>query len=124
MLYGYGAGDLPTGSAVLADIMAIARGDSAQHHRIHWPRNCPWPTSWTWTRPRACTTCASWSRTSPGCCATSAGPWPTNGISIAQAIQKGEAPGPGRAHRAVDPHEAKADDIHKAMRQVEAMGLT
>ena len=122
MLYGYGAGDLPTGSAVLADIMTIAKGDT--------PCNTGFTTP---ELPRAEILDLDLAQSlhyvrfmvpdQPGVLRDIGGAMADNGISIAQAIQKGENPGRGVAIVLLT-HEAKADDIHKAMRQVEAMGLT
>ena len=122
MLYGYGAGDMPTGSAVLADIMTIARGDA--------PCNTGFTAN---VLPRAEILDLDQAQSlhyvrfmvpdQTGVLRDIGGAMADNGISIAQAIQKGENPGQG-VPIVLLTHEAKADDIHKAMRQVEAMGLT
>ena len=39
LYYGAGAGELPTASAVVADLMEIARGDRARRARAAWRRS-------------------------------------------------------------------------------------
>ncbi|MCC8194746.1 MAG: homoserine dehydrogenase [Deltaproteobacteria bacterium] len=88
-LHGRGAGDLPTGSAVLADVMAVARGSL--------PNN----TGFVAQQPLAATLlCPSQAISKhyfrlmvpdrPGVLRDVAGILAENGMSIAQAIQKGE----------------------------------
>jgi homoserine dehydrogenase len=88
-LHGRGAGDLPTGSAVLSDVMAVARGAV--------PNN----TGFVSQEPqKAALLCPSRAESKhyfrlmvsdrPGVLRDVAGILAENGISIAQAIQKGE----------------------------------
>lgn len=123
MLHGHGAGDLPTGSAVLADIMAIARGEApnilgfigtslpeadildldaavSQHYvRFIVPDQ-------------------------PGVLRDIAGILADNGISLSQVIQKGRAEGDASVPLVFLTHEATADAVHTAMRQADEQGLT
>ena len=122
MLYGQGAGDLPTGSAVMADLMTVAKGaapdndgfvggplpkasivDLDEAISLHYLR---------FTVPDQ-----------PGVMRDISGALADHNISIAQAIQQGEDLGRGVSIVFMT-HEAKAGDVHAAMRQVEAAGLT
>jgi len=121
MLYGHGAGALPTGSAVLADIVHCGRGyapdntgftteplpaaeilDLDEAESLHYLRFM--------VPDRA------------GLLRDLGGVMAEHGISIAQVIQKGEDVGDG-VPIVLLTHEAKAGQIHAAMRQVDALGL-
>ncbi len=123
LLHGHGAGDLPTGSAVLADIMAIARGEA------------PNILGYTETRlPDAeildldAAVSAHYVRFTvqdqPGVLRDIAGAMADHGISLHQVIQKERAAEGEGIPLVFLTHEATADAVHKAMRQVEAAGLT
>lgn len=123
MLHGHGAGDLPTGSAVLADIMAIARGEApnilgfidtslpdadildldaavSQHYvRFIVPDQ-------------------------PGVLRDIAGIMADHDISLQQVIQKGRSAGDEAVPLVFLTHEATADAIHTAMKQADKQGLT
>lgn len=123
MLYGYGAGDLPTGSAVLADIMTIAKGapacvfgftdEALPDADIMNLDDAVSPHYLRFIVP---------DRT--GVLRDIGGVMAENGISIAQAIQKDESGTPGEGVPLVLlTHKAKADDIHRAMDLADEKGL-
>lgn len=121
LLYGYGAGDLPTASAVLADVAAIAQQrrpnptgfvdqvlpvadimdleDAVSKHylRIHVPDR-------------------------PGVLRDVGGLLASHDISLAQVVQKGEDTGQGVPIVFLT-HAARARQVHAAMRDIEKAGL-
>jgi homoserine dehydrogenase len=121
MLHGYGAGALPTASAVLADIIAVAVGRDANntgfvdeklpdadildldafvsHHYLRL------------TVPDR-----------PGVLRDVGGIMAKRGISLAQVVQKGDDAGHG-APIVFLTHKASAADVHAAMRDIDASGL-
>ncbi len=86
LYYGAGAGSLPTASAVVADIVAIAQGDRRQYRTGGQPQS---------VLPMGRVSCAFYlkipSRDAPGVFAEIATILGRHGISIESAIQKGEA---------------------------------
>jgi len=123
LLHGHGAGDLPTGSAVLADIMAIARGEAP---------NILGFTGTTLPEAEILDLDAAVSQhyvrfivpDQPGVLRDIAGILADNGISLSQVIQKGRAEGDASVPLVFLTHEATADAVHSAMRQADAQGLT
>ena len=121
MLYGHGAGARPTGSAVLADIVHCGRGCA--------PDNTGFTTE---PLPPACILDLDEAVSlhylrfmvpdRPGVLRDLGGVMADNDISIAQVIQKGEDVGDG-VPIVLLTHEAKAGQVHAAMRQVDAQGL-
>ncbi|GAB7078549.1 homoserine dehydrogenase [Megalodesulfovibrio paquesii] len=121
MLYGHGAGDLPTASAVLADVMTIARGVPAQ--------NLGFPTSFL---PEAEihdldeAVSPHYLRIMvpdrPGMLRDIGGVMADFGISLKQVVQKGDDAG-GGVPIVFLTHEATATAVHAAMRSLEKMGL-
>lgn len=121
MLYGYGAGALPTASAVLADIISVAVGRApnnsgfvdeqlpdadimdldafVSHHylRVTVPDR-------------------------PGVLRDISGVMAKRGISLAQVVQKGDDTGQGVPIVFLT-HKAPASDVHAAMRDIDALGL-
>ncbi|MDK2955219.1 MAG: homoserine dehydrogenase [Desulfovibrionales bacterium] len=120
MLHGQGAGALPTASAVLADIMALARANRA-------PDNTGFAD---WRLPEASVINHEDARAEhyfrftvddrPGVMAAIAQAMADNNISIAQAVQKGEA-----MERCVPivflTHESSISDVDRAVRAIDAM---
>lgn len=123
VLHGRGAGDMPTGSAVLADVMATIRHDAPDNLGFVDPRlpeaeilDLDDAVSEHYVRfivPDA-----------PGVLRDIAGVMADHGISLQQVIQKSRSDAGEGIPLVFLTHEATADAIHKAMRQVEAMGLT
>lgn len=121
MLYGYGAGDLPTASAVLSDVAGIAQGrkpnnlgfaqsplpeaaildleDAVSRHylRLHVPDQS-------------------------GVLRDVGGLLAKHDISLAQVVQKGEDQGQGVPIVFLT-HKARARQVHAAMREIEKIGL-
>ncbi|MGE4297155.1 MAG: homoserine dehydrogenase [Desulfovibrionaceae bacterium] len=121
MLYGQGAGDLPTGSAVMADLMTVAKELPPDNDGF---ANGPLPKADIIDLDEAVS--LHYLRFTvpdqPGVMRDIAGALADHDISIAQAVQQGEDLGRGVSIVFLT-HEAKAGAIHAAMRQVEAMGL-
>jgi homoserine dehydrogenase len=123
MLMGYGAGDRPTGSAVLADIMSVAKGvpanvfgfedDVLPEADILNLDDAVSPHYLRFIVPDK-----------TGLLRDIGGVMADHGISIAQAVQKGQSEAPGEGVPLILlTHEAKADDIHRAMDDADSRGL-
>lgn len=121
MLYGQGAGDLPTASAVMADIMTIARGCPAD------------ATGFAEALPKADildldeTVTPHYLRVMvpdrPGMLRDLAGIMARHHISLAQVVQKGQAPGKS-VPIVFFTHECRAMQVHAAMHDIREEGLT
>jgi homoserine dehydrogenase len=123
MLMGYGAGDRPTGSAVLADLMSVAKGapvnvfgfsdEALPEADILDLDDAVSPHYLRFIVPDK-----------TGLLRDIGGVMADHGISIAQAIQKGQSATPGSGVPLILlTHEAKAADIHHAMDEADARGL-
>lgn len=118
MFYGQGAGDLPTGSAVLADIMALARSGCN-------PNNTGFPET---VLPRADVLSPDLVRSRhyfrfsvldrPGVLAVIAGILGQRNISIAQMVQKGSSTGRNVPVVFIT-HTAQARDVHAAIEEID-----
>ncbi|WP_461209216.1 homoserine dehydrogenase [Desulfocurvus sp. DL9XJH121] len=123
MLHGHGAGDLPTGSAVLADIMSIARGEAP---------NILGFTMTDLPEAEILDLDAAVSKhyvrfivpDQPGVLRDIAGIMSDNEISLHQVIQKGRGEGDEGVPLVFLTHEATADAVHAAMKSAQDMGLT
>lgn len=123
MLNGYGAGERPTGSAVLADVMAIARGDTP---------NILGFTNSTLPKAEILDLDAAVSRhyvrfivpDQPGMLRDIAGIMADNNISLHQVIQKSRSAGSSGVALVFLTHEATAAAVHAAMRTADERGLT
>lgn len=122
MLYGQGAGSLPTGSAVLADLLNIARGD-LEHNLGFVDSELPK------ARIVDCDEAASrhylrfMAPDRPGVLRDIGGRMAEHGVSIAQVVQKGEDQGKGVPIVFLT-HPAQATEVHAAMSDVNADGLS
>lgn len=123
MLHGHGAGDLPTGSAVLADIMSIARGEAPN---ILGFIDTSLPDADILDLDAAVS--RHYVRfivpDKPGVLRDIAGIMADNDISLRQVIQKGRGESDQGVPLVFLTHEATADAVHTAMRRAEAQGLT
>jgi homoserine dehydrogenase len=121
MLYGHGAGALPTGSAVLADIVHCGRGYAPDNTGF---TTDPLPAAEILDLDEAVS--LHYLRfmvpDRPGVLRDLGGIMADHDISIAQVIQKGEDAGSG-VPIVLLTHEAKAGQVHAAMRQVDAQRL-
>ena len=121
MLYGYGAGDTPTGSAVLGDIAAVARGVAPNNTGFTF---ASFPEAEIMDLDEAVS--RHYLRFNvpdrPGVMRDIGGVMAEHGISLAQVVQKGEDSGQGVPIVFLT-HQAKAGDIHTAMRDIEELGL-
>ncbi|EPR41747.1 homoserine dehydrogenase [Desulfovibrio sp. X2] len=120
MLHGQGAGDLPTASAVLADIMAIAR-DARKPNNTGFPEN-PLPAAPILPPEDAESQYYFRFRVAdrPGVMAAITRVMADRDISIAQAIQKGEE-GASDVSLVIITHEAPARMVHDALATIDAM---
>lgn len=123
VLYGKGAGELPTGSAVLSDIMSAVRHET--------PDNLGFAST---DLPEAeildldAAVSQHYVRfivpDKPGVLRDIAGIMADNDISLYQVIQKNRGDDPEGVPLVFLTHEATADAVHKAMRTAEEQGLT
>ena len=127
MLHGQGAGDLPTGSAVLADIMNLVRSmekEGADFDNTGY-RNAPLekadilPPQLSESKYYFRFTVAD--RTGVMAAITNA--MAKHGVSIAQAVQKGEAGAEG-VPLVIISHETKAEDVEAMVEEVDAMDFS
>ncbi|NDY41848.1 homoserine dehydrogenase [Dissulfurirhabdus thermomarina] len=123
LLHGPGAGQMPTGSAVVADIVDIARGIAAGVPPCGGPFEALAPVP---LRPMEALVCRYYFRFSakdrPGVLARIAGILGDNGISIAAVIQK------GRRSRAAVPivmltHEAEEARVRRALARIDELDV-
>lgn len=120
-LHGLGAGALPTGSAVLSDIMAVARGLSPDNTGFSCgtlpPANVMPPEDAVSRYYLRCMV-----PDTPGVLRDLAGAMAEYGISVAQAIQKSDTPG-----QAVPivfmTHQARASAMRSALARMETKNL-
>ncbi|MGL1862246.1 MAG: homoserine dehydrogenase [Pseudodesulfovibrio sp.] len=124
MLHGQGAGDLPTGSAVLADIMGIARQldctcsnvDNTGFGNQPIPKANILPPEQSESKYYFRFTVAD----RAGVMAAITKSMADHGVSIAQAVQKGEAGAEG-VPLVIISHETKAKDADAMLREMDAM---
>lgn len=121
MLYGHGAGALPTGSAVLADIVHCGRG-YAPDNTGFTAEPLPAAEILDLDEAESLHYLRFMVPDRPGVLRDLGGVMADHSISIAQVIQKGEDTGAG-VPIVLLTHEAKAGQVHAAMRQVDAQGL-
>jgi homoserine dehydrogenase len=123
MLHGQGAGDLPTGSAVLADIMALVRGPQEPDNTGF--RNAPLAPAPILPPDQA--VCMHYLRATvedrTGVMASIAQAMADNGVSIAQAVQKGDSEN-GSVSVVFITHDASATAMSKVIADIDAMGFT
>ncbi len=127
MLHGQGAGDLPTGSAVMADIMAICRGLAVPGWRFDNTGFGNRPLAQADILPSDEAVSMHYFRFAvadrPGVMASIAHAMAEHGISIAQAVQKGDM-------SATDvpivflTHNARAKAVAETIREIDAMSFT
>jgi homoserine dehydrogenase len=119
-LHGLGAGATPTGSAVLSDIMAVARGCAPNNtgfvEQVPAPADIMPPEE-----AEACYYFRVMVRDQPGVLRDLAGAMARQDISIAQAVQKGQDP--GGVPIVFMTHEAKARNVAAALEDLKGAGL-
>ncbi|MBA4356891.1 MAG: homoserine dehydrogenase [Desulfovibrio sp.] len=132
MLHGQGAGDTPTGSAVMADIMALCRGLAVPGWRFDNtgfgasnPENRPLPQADILPADEA--VAMHYFRFSvadrPGVMAAIAHAMSEHGISIAQAVQKGDMSG-SDVPIVFLTHNARATAVAETIREIDALSFT
>jgi homoserine dehydrogenase len=124
MLYGRGAGSLPTGSAVVADIVDIARQILMESDRKAQPAPPKWELANPQLQPIESITSLYYlrltARDQPGVLAQISGVLGRHRISIAQMIQRGRKQG-GSVPLVIMTHMALEHDVQKAL--IEIKGL-
>lgn len=120
MLHGQGAGEMPTASAVLADIMAIAR-DAQNPNNTGFPES-PLPEARIQDPEDAVSQYYFRFQVAdrPGVMAAITRVMADKRISIAQAIQKGEE-GATDVPLVIITHEASTRKVHEALAEIDAM---
>ncbi|WP_028573960.1 homoserine dehydrogenase [Desulfonatronovibrio hydrogenovorans] len=118
MLYGQGAGDLPTGSAVLSDIMALAKGNSVVDNTGFRERLLPGADL---VEPDLAVSRHYFRMTAqdkPGVLSAVSGVMGEHNISIAQAVQK---PGPqgGDVPIVFVTHRAQLKAVYSALKVID-----
>ena len=123
MLHGQGAGEMPTASAVLADIMAIAR-DEKNPNNTGFPEN-PLPEADIQDPEDAISQYYFRFQVAdrPGVMAAITRVMADKRISIAQALQKGDE-GATDVPLVIITHEAKTRMVHEALAEIDAMDFT
>ncbi|MGE4291616.1 MAG: homoserine dehydrogenase [Desulfovibrio sp.] len=123
MLHGQGAGDLPTGSAVLADIMALVRGPEAPDNTGF--RNAPLESAPILPPEQAVSMhyLRATVEDRTGVMASIAQAMADNGVSIAQAVQKGEGEN-GSVSVVFITHDASAAAMTKVLADIDALDFT
>jgi homoserine dehydrogenase len=120
MLYGQGAGDLPTGSAVIADILALARTSCKPNNTGFLESRLPAAR----TLDREQTVFRHYFRFTvhdrPGVMAAIAGVMGENNISIAQVVQRQDVPGTGVPIVFLT-HAAPMRDVTAALNAIEKL---
>lgn len=125
LLYGHGAGMMPTGSAVAADVADIARNIlSGAINRV--PALSYLPEHFTPPRitPMNELTCPYYFRVTvldqPGVLSTISGIFGQHGISIKSVIQKGRQPGEP-VHVVFRVHHSAEDSVERAVKEIDAL---
>ncbi len=123
MLHGQGAGEMPTGSAVLADIMAIAR-DARKPNNTGFPEN-PLPLAPILDPDEAESQYYFRFQVAdrPGVMAAITRVMADQNISIAQAIQKGSENSPD-VPLVIITHSARARRVREAITAIDVMDFT
>lgn len=127
MLHGRGAGDTPTGSAVMADIMALCRSLATPGAPIDNTGFGNRPLAEADILPASEGVSKHYFRFSvadkPGVMAAIAKTMAEHDISIAQAVQKGDASGPD-VPIVFFTHNARASAVAETIRAVDAMSFS
>jgi homoserine dehydrogenase len=125
LFYGHGAGMMPTGSAVAADVVDIGRNILAGAiNRVpalsYLPQHFSRPT----ITPMGKLTCPFYFRVTaldqPGVLSAVSGILGRHNISIKAVIQKGQQPGQP-VHVVLQLHEAREEDVTRALAEIDAL---
>lgn len=122
MLYGQGAGDLPTGSAVLGDIMTLARSTTPNNTGFIEEKlpaaNILAPEQTVFRHYFRFTV-----QDRPGVLSTISGIMGERNISIAQAVQKQETQEGGGVPVVFFTHAAQLKDVRDALSEIDALNF-
>ncbi len=128
LYYGQGAGMLPTASAVVADLVDIARnmlGDS--HHRLPFLAYQTPNHQQTSYQPIDAISCNYYlrftARDQPGVLSKISGILGDANISIASVIQKGRNDAGGTVAIVMQTHRARERDLRYALNQIDALDI-
>ena len=121
MLYGKGAGMMPTASAVVSDALQIAKHLSLGNAHLSPPRL--YAEKGSWPLIKMSDTMNKYyirfqAEDRPGVLGKITGGLGANGISIESVIQKGRHHGGGDVPVVIMTHEAREKDLLKALRQI------
>lgn len=113
MFYGRGAGDMPTASALVSDLVKAAR---AKHHQLPAVGDDPCQMADDWScvhfvRMRA--------KDEPGVLALVSGKFAEHGVSIASMVQKGERDEHGYVQLILLTHKASEKAVRSALAQLD-----
>lgn len=125
LFYGHGAGKLPTGSAVAADVLDISRNIIAgSSNRVPALSYLPETFSTPVITPTSALECPYYFRVSvldqPGVLSTISGILGNHGISIKSVIQKGRQHNEP-VHVVLRVHRANEDAVQKAVSEIDAL---
>ena len=125
LLYGHGAGMMPTGSAVAADVVDISRNIAAGSiNRVPALSYLPESFRPTSITPMAKLTCPYYFRVNvldkPGVLSTISGILGKYSISIKSVIQKGHTPGEP-VHVVLRIHSSSEEAVEKAVTEIDAL---
>ncbi|WP_291319004.1 homoserine dehydrogenase [Desulfonatronospira sp.] len=124
MLYGQGAGDLPTGSAVLSDILALARDNAVPNNTGFLEKVLPKAEV---IRPEVAVSRHYFRFTAqdkPGVLAAVAGVMSEYNISIAQVVQREALPQGGGVPIVFLTHKAQAEAVQRALAEIDRFDFT
>ena len=128
MLYGYGAGKLPTGSAVAADVVDIARNIQCNCiGRVPWLAYLPQKIRDIAITPMASLSCRYYFRISaqdrPGVLSAISGILGNHGISIESVVQK-KRRDQGAVPIIMLTYEAQEENVNNALAEIDALDTT
>lgn len=113
MFYGRGAGDMPTASALVSDLVKAARAKKHQHPAVG-DEACEMADDWScvhFVRMRA--------KDEPGVLALVSGKFAEHGVSIASMVQKGERDERGYVQLILLTHRASERAVRTALAQLD-----
>ncbi len=112
MFYGRGAGDMPTASALVSDLILASR---AKRHALPAVSAVPCAMADDWVCEHFIRMQAS---DEPGMLAVLAGAFARHGVSIASMVQKGESGAKGRVQLIFLTHRASERSVREALREM------
>lgn len=118
MFYGRGAGDMPTASALVSDLIVASR---AKRHALPAVSAAPCEMADDWVCEHFIRMQAS---DEPGMLAVLAGAFARHGVSIASMVQKGESGAKGRVQLIFLTHRASEQAVRAALAEMDGRAVT